>query len=238
MLLPVLISGFTLGAARSLHCVGMCGPLSLALPIHHLSKIRKFISLLLYQFGRIVTYSTIGLIFGLAGRRIYISGYQQSFSIVMGLFVLSIALLYFIRKRTIHFSFLNQVYNAVQHLVAKLLKSANNSIGFFLLGMANGLLPCGMVYIAIAATMSFSSITESVSFMAMFGAGTLPTMMLVGYAGQMINPVWRRYFRSLVPVFISIMGVILILRGMNLGIPFISPELPMSPGLAVECHPN
>ena len=237
MVWPVLISGFTLGAAGSLHCVGMCGPLSLALPVHHLSGFHKFISLLLYQLGRIITYSIIGLLFGLAGRRIYISGYQQWFSIGMGILVLILAALYFIRNRAIHLSFLNRFYLLVQGIMVKLLKSSTNSFGFLLMGMANGLLPCGMVYIAIASTLSFSGVLESVSFMAMFGAGTLPAMMLVGYAGQLMHPSLRSSFRKLVPVFISLMGVVLILRGMNLGIPFISPELPMSPGSAVVCHP-
>lgn len=237
MMWPVMIAGFTLGAAGSLHCVGMCGPLSLALPVHHLSGIHRFISLLLYQLGRIITYSFIGLVFGLAGRRIYISGYQQWFSIGMGILVLILALLYFISKRAVHLSFLNRFYILVQSLLVRLLKSSTNSFGFLLMGMANGLLPCGMVYIAIASALSFSGVTESVSFMAMFGAGTLPAMMLIGYAGQLIKPGWRSSFRKLVPVFISLMGVVLILRGLNLGIPFISPELPMSPGDAVVCHP-
>ena len=232
-----MITGFTLGAAGSLHCVGMCGPLSLALPTARLSKTKKFISLLAYQFGRIITYSIIGLVFGLAGRSIYIAGYQQGFSIVMGVLVLTLALLYFIQKRTIHLSFLNRFYQSVQTIIIRLLKSSKGASGFLLMGMANGLLPCGMVYIALAATLSLSQISESVLFMALFGAGTLPAMMIVGYAGQLIKPDIRRYFQKAVPVFIAMMGVVLILRGMNLGIPFISPELPASVAATVNCHP-
>jgi uncharacterized protein len=237
MLWPVLISGFTLGAAGSLHCVGMCGPLSLALPVHHLSKAQKFFSLLLYQLGRIITYSAIGLLFGLAGRSIYIAGYQQWFSIIMGTIVLSLAVLYFIKRRTVHLQFLNRFYYFVQQRISKLLQSSAGTFSFLLLGMANGLLPCGMIYIALATTLSFTEISQSVSFMAMFGAGTLPAMMLVGYAGQLFKPAWRNNVRKLVPVFISLMGVLLILRGMNLGIPFISPGLPAAPSEMVICHP-
>ena len=237
MLWPVLISGFTLGAAGSLHCVGMCGPLSLALPVHHLSKAQKFFSLLLYQLGRILTYSVIGLLFGLAGRRIYIAGYQQLFSISMGIIILSLAVLYFVQQRTVHLKFLNRFYFFIQQQISKLLKSSAGPYSFLLMGMANGLLPCGMIYIALATTLSFTEVSQSVSFMAMFGAGTLPAMMLVGYAGQMINPGWRSYLRKAVPVFISLMGVLLILRGMNLGIPFISPELSSFAGETVVCHP-
>lgn len=237
MLAAAMIAGFTLGAAGSLHCIGMCGPLSLALPTQHLSTSKKFFQLLAYQLGRIVTYSFIGLIFGFAGRRLYISGYQQWFSIVMGSLILVLAALYFIQKNTFHLSFLNRFYAGVQKLIASLLKKAVGSFSFFLLGLANGLLPCGMVYIAIAATLSFTQIIESVSFMALFGAGTLPAMMLVGFAGHFIKPTVRNSLRQIVPVFISIMGILLILRGLNLGIPFISPEMPSSPGQAVICHP-
>ncbi|OSZ77081.1 hypothetical protein CAP36_11710 [Chitinophagaceae bacterium IBVUCB2] len=237
MLWPVLISGFVLGAAGSLHCIGMCGPLSLALPIHHLSNIRKFFSLLLYQLGRIITYSAIGLLFGLAGRRIYIAGYQQYFSIVMGILVLGLSVMYFMRHTTIHLKFLNRFYFFVQRQIAILLKSATRPSGFLLMGMANGLLPCGMIYIALAATLSFTEIFQSVAFMAMFGAGTLPAMMLAGFAGQMIKPGWRISMQKMIPVFISAMGILLVLRGMNLGIPFISPELQQSAADPIICRP-
>lgn len=237
MLWPVMIAGFALGAAGSLHCVGMCGPLSLALPVHHFAKAQKIFALSLYQLGRIITYSVIGLLFGLAGRRIYISGYQQWFSIIMGAIILSLAALYFFRKWSARPVFLNGFYRRVQSLITGILKSSPGTFSFLFLGFANGLLPCGMVYIAIASSLSFSNLSESVSFMAMFGAGTAPAMMLVGYAGQLISPAWRSNLRKLTPVFMSLMGALLILRGLNLGIPFISPELPQSPGSAEICHP-
>lgn len=237
MLWPVIIAGFTLGAAGSLHCAGMCGPLSLALPVQHFSSIQKFLALLLYQAGRMITYSVIGLLFGLAGRQIFISGYQQWFSIGMGILVLLLAALYFIQKKSIRLSFLSPFYQSVQRIIMRILKSSTSVVSFLLLGMANGLLPCGMVYIALATSLSFAEIGESILFMAMFGAGTLPVMMFIGYAGVLIKPEFRTAFRRMTPVFISLMGVILILRGLNLGIPFLSPELPQSPGAALECNP-
>lgn len=234
---PIILSGFTLGAAGSLHCAGMCGPLSLALPVRHLSPANKFLSLFLYQAGRVITYSMAGLIFGLAGRQLFIAGYQQGFSIAMGILVLLTALLYFLQKNRLHAGFLRPFYQSVQGTIVRILNSSPRVYSFLLLGMANGLLPCGMVYIALATSLSFSQTTESVLFMAMFGAGTLPAMLFIGYAGVMIRPEMRSVFRKLTPVFISIMGVLLILRGLNLGIPFLSPELPQSPGVAVDCVP-
>lgn len=233
----IAITGFTLGAAGSLHCIGMCGPLSLALPVQHFSKTGKLAALLLYQFGRILTYTAIGLLFGLAGRMIYVAGYQQLFSIIMGSLILLLAILYFLHKSHFRIPLLNRFYQGVQQLIIRILKSSTSLLSFLLLGMANGLLPCGMVYIALATSLSFSGLGESAGFMATFGAGTLPAMMLVGYAGMMIRPELRTGFRKLVPVFITLMGVILILRGLNLGIPYLSPELPHSPGGSIDCHP-
>jgi sulfite exporter TauE/SafE len=179
----------------------------------------------------------LGLIIGLAGRRIYIAGYQQVFSIAMGIVVLGLAVIYFLQKRSVNIPLFNRFYLKVQQVIGSLLKSSKGLAGFLLIGMANGLLPCGMVYIAIASVLSFTEIGESAAFMAMFGAGTLPAMMLVAYAGQMMKPAIRLSMRKAVPVLVSLVGIILILRGLNLGIPFISPELPGAPGESVICHP-
>lgn len=235
-MISILIAGFTLGFAGSLHCVGMCGPLSLALPTWHLRGPAKFLSLLLYQFGRIITYSMMGLVFGLAGRGIYIAGIQQWFSIVLGLLVLLMAAMYFVQQGHVQLSLLNRFYQWVSRLIGNVIKTNPGLSGFLLLGMANGLLPCGMVYIALAATLSFYKVYHAVGFMAFFGAGTLPAMMLVGYGGQMIHPGLKRLFRKSIPFFITATGIILILRGLNLGISFISPVLPSPAGQAVICH--
>lgn len=232
-----IIAGFTLGAAGSLHCMGMCGPLSLALPTHHLSPVHKFLSLLLYQLGRIITYSSAGVLIGLAGHRIYLAGYQQWFSVSMGIIIVFSAILYFLKKQLIHISYLNRFYLGVQGLIVRLLRSSTSTGGFLLLGMANGLLPCGMVYIALASTLSFATVTESGLFMGMFGAGTLPAMMLVAYAGQAVKYETRQLLRKAVPFFVLGMGLLLILRGLNLGVPYISPQLPGAAGQAVICHP-
>ncbi len=235
-MISILIAGFTLGFAGSLHCVGMCGPLSLALPAWHLRGPAKFLSLLLYQFGRIITYAVLGLIFGLAGRGIYIAGIQQWLSITLGLLVLLMAAMYFVKQGNIHLAFLNRFYQGVSKLIGRVIKSNPGFSAFLLLGMANGLLPCGMVYIALAATLSFYTVYHAVGFMSFFGAGTLPAMMLVGYGGQMINPGLKRLFRKSIPFFITATGIILILRGLNLGIAFISPVLPTPAGQAIICH--
>lgn len=237
MVAGAMIAGFTLGAAGSLHCIGMCGPLSLALPTHQLSPGNKFLSLLLYQIGRIITYSTIGLLFGLAGHRLYLAGYQQKLSITLGALILLFSVYHFLQKKTIRLSFLNERYKMVLKLISRVLKFVKGPSSFLFLGMANGLLPCGMVYVALAGIFTFTTLKDSVVYMAMFGAGTLPAMMLVAYAGQFVKPRIRSSVRKIVPVFITLMGLLLIFRGLNLGIPFLSPALPVSPEQAAICHP-
>ena len=237
MLWTIIIAGFSLGAVSSLHCVGMCGPLALALPVHHLSKSQQLISLFLYQLGRIITYSLFGLVFGLAGRTIYMAGIQQWFSIAMGVVVLLLVVLYWVYKNPLHPSVFKKLFNSVQSYMMKAFHSRKSAGGFLLLGMANGFLPCAMVYVAIAGALTTTQVSHGVMFMAMFGAGTLPAMMIIGYFGRMVSLPVRNMFRKSIPVFMTIMAVVLILRGMNLGIPFISPVLQGPAVEAVVCHP-
>jgi uncharacterized protein len=237
MLWAAIIAGFSLGAVSSLHCVGMCGPLALALPVHHLSKVQQLVSLFLYQLGRIITYSSLGLVFGLAGRKIYLAGFQQWFSIIMGITVLVLVILYSVYKNPLQPALFKKMFSAVQSYMMKAFRSKKNSAGFLLLGMANGLLPCAMVYVAIAGALTSTQVSYSVLFMAMFGAGTLPAMMIIGYFGRMISLPVRNMFKKSIPVFMTIMAIVLILRGMNLGIPFISPMLHGPVGEAIICRP-
>ena len=236
MLWPFIIGGLSLGAVSSLHCVGMCGPLAMALPVHHLSKTQKFISLFLYQLGRMITYSSLGLIFGLAGRRIYLAGFQQWFSILMGILILVLTILYWVYKNPLQPVFIKKVYGRLQSAMINILRSPKNGSSFLLMGIANGLLPCGMVYVAIAGALTTAEVSHSIIFMAMFGAGTLPAMMMISYFGQLISMPVRQNMRKILPYFMTLMAIILILRGLNLGIPFISPELQGARGTIINCH--
>ncbi|HEX5025630.1 MAG TPA: sulfite exporter TauE/SafE family protein, partial [Agriterribacter sp.] len=219
----------------SLHCVGMCGPLALMLPVHHLTNVKRFTALLLYQLGRIVTYSLLGLVFGLAGRRIYIAGFQQWFSIGMGILIVVILIAYYGYHKNIQPPFVSKLNTRVQKFIIVILQSRKTTFSFLLLGMANGLLPCGMVYVAIAGALTTSAITNGVLLMAMFGAGTAPAMMMVSYLGTSPGTQLRHAFRKIIPIGVAVMAVFLILRGMNLGIPFVSPVLQSKPGTPVEC---
>ncbi|ODT52746.1 MAG: hypothetical protein ABS68_07605 [Niastella sp. SCN 39-18] len=231
-----IAGGFVLGFFSSMHCVGMCGPLAMALPVHHLSHLKRFTVLLLYQFGRIVTYASLGLLFGFAGRHIYIAGFQQWFSIGIGILIFVLLILYYFYKKNVQPPFMLTFYKKIQGVIIALLQSKKNLFSYLLIGMANGMLPCGMVYVAIAAALTSTAIDQSVWFMMMFGLGTLPAMMAIGYFGTSLSFNVRAAMRKAVPYGIALMAMVLILRGMNLGIPFISPVLQSAPGVAAECH--
>jgi len=233
-MIQVIVTGFVLGLISSFHCVGMCGPLALSLPIHHLSKPQQVFAISLYNIGRVITYSLIGLLFGLAGRTIYLAGFQQWFSILLGVLMLLLTIQYFFAGNALHPKWLSGLYGRVQQLMMRVLQSKNRG-AYLLLGMANGLLPCGMVYLAIAGALSTTELTNSVFFMSFFGLGTLPAMFILGFLGIKVNLITRQHLRKLVPNVAAIMAVLLILRGLNLGIPFISPVLADRPHAAIVC---
>jgi len=224
-----------LGTVSSFHCVGMCGPLALALPVQHLAGFRKSMSLLLYHLGRITMYAGFGLFFGLAGRGLYIAGFQQWFSIGLGLFLIFLLIQYIVYKNFPQPAFIQNIYQKIQHQMIRLWKLPTKG-SFLLLGMANGLLPCGMVYLAIAGALNASQVKSGVLFMVFFGLGTLPPLFALSYFGSMFKLAFRNKIRQLTPYIVAGMAIVLILRGLNLGIPYISPLLGAARTPAVICH--
>lgn len=220
-----LLAALTLGFLGSFHCVGMCGPIALALPLNGENTARRAAGALLYNAGRIVTYSLFGVLFGLLGKGFVIAGYQQALSIGLGALILLSLILSKVKgpsnhMTTIMFSFLSKI----KFSLGKLLKSKNYTSVFWI-GMLNGLLPCGLVYVGVAGAIATGSAVNGALFMAFFGLGTFPAMFLVSMISHTIGTGVRNKIRKVVPVMVGLMACVLILRGMNLGIPYISPEL-------------
>lgn len=234
-MLEAIISGAALGIVSSFHCVGMCGPIAFSLPLQHLNGIQRQIGLVLYNAGRISTYVVLGALFGALGRTFYMGGWQQWFSIILGIIVLLFGTWPFFQSRYFKFQWVDKFQQKVQNWIGYFLQRGGLTSMFFL-GAANGLLPCGMVYVAITGAMAAGSVDGGMLFMAGFGLGTFPAMFLIGSLGFFISIKTRMFMRRGVPYFVAAMGIILILRGLNLNIPFISPVLqPLSDG-AVSCH--
>ncbi len=214
-------TAFMLGLAGSLHCAGMCGPLALALP-HPGGGARGFVaSRLAYNAGRIVTYSALGLVFGLLGRTLALAGIQRWLSVGAGSLML-LGLLFSTRLGAG-----TPAVRAVLRLKATfgslLRRRSLGSLG--LLGLLNGLLPCGLVYAACAGATATGGLLSGLAYMACFGLGTLPLMLGIGLTGRAFSPALRFRLQQLVPASLALVALLLILRGLSLGIPYVSPVL-------------
>lgn len=232
MTIAILISALMLGLASSLHCVGMCGPLIMSVPVQHLPNGKKLTGILLYQIGRIAVYGFLGLIAGIVGWRIYVAGWQQVFSIVMGVLILLMLTGHFFLNKLHGANWLNQ---KVTKLMSWSLKQHSYS-GMLIMGVANGLLPCGMVYIAITGAMATGSISGAVLFMFIFGLGTLPALLSLALWGSKLSWQTRQSMRRLVPYVVGLTAILLIIRGLNLNIPYISPFISERSIDTVSCH--
>ncbi|MBS1565615.1 MAG: sulfite exporter TauE/SafE family protein [Bacteroidetes bacterium] len=229
------LAGFSLGLLGSLHCVGMCGPLALSLPVRHLSRGRQVIAILLYNTGRVITYTILGALFGWAGRGLSLAGFQQWLSIVLGVTIL---LSMTVRFRTGRVPvWIKPFYRWVERCTGSAFRllTRSSSLSVYLLpGLLNGLLPCGMIYLGIAAAISMRDAVTASVWMGGFGMGTLPAMLLLGVFGLRISLPVRQQLRRAMPVLAMLMAVALILRGLNLGIPYLSPA--MDSGGVLSCH--
>ncbi|MCW3114834.1 MAG: sulfite exporter TauE/SafE family protein [Segetibacter sp.] len=227
MTLQLFISALVLGGISSFHCVGMCGAFAFSIPTDNLSHTRKVYAILLYNIGRITTYSIFGLLFGLLGRQISVAGFQQWFSITAGIIVLMVVIQSFFKKPVFHLPGYNKASSLIVKLIARFVGKPSLS-SIYLLGVSNGLLPCGLVYMAITGALAAGTVSAATGFMAAYGLGTLPAMFLLSYFRFMVGIAVRNTIRRAVPFVVAAMGVLLILRGMNLNIPYISPAISSS----------
>ncbi len=218
------ITALVVGFLGSLHCIGMCGPIAVALPVPNSSNISFITGRLLYNVGRVVSYAMLGAIFGLLGSRIVLFGYQQGLSIALGVMIILFVLLP--TKWKYKFSALapvQKIINPLKLSIGKLFKQSSFS-SLFLIGFLNGFLPCGFVYIGLAGAMAAGNAISGMGVMMMFGIGTIPAMFAVSVFGKYITINIRRKLTKVIPVLAVLLAVIFILRGLNLGIPYLSPK--------------
>jgi sulfite exporter TauE/SafE len=212
---------FALGMLGSLHCAAMCGPLMLALPAPPGGAARFISGRILYQLGRIMTYGLLGLVVGIVGRSLFLIGLQRWFSIALGLAVL--AGFFISTKISLSTPVVRMVGGLKKAMSSQMQKKDFRSL--LLLGMLNGLLPCGLVYVALATAAAAGGIGSGLGYMAVFGLGTLPAMLSISLWGKLVPGSLRWSLRRLIPFGVCGLAVLLILRGMALGIPYLSPDL-------------
>ncbi len=233
----MLWSAFILGLLGSFHCVGMCGPIAFMLPVDRSNSVKKISQITTYHIGRLLAYSTIGLIFGLIGKNLYIFGLQQQLSICIGVLMIVVVLLPYKTFSKYNLSKpLHKVISKVKNELGSALKKKTADT-FLTIGFLNGFLPCGLVYMAVFGSLVSSTITQGAMYMALFGLGTIPLMTSAIYLGKFLNTTIKQRIQKAIPVFVVIIGVLFILRGLGLGIPYISPTpvVEMVSG-NINCH--
>jgi len=229
------ITGLALGFASSFHCVGMCGPIALAVPVNRNNKLSHALSLIFYHLGKTTTYVLIGMASGVIGKIFYINGLQQILSILLGVIILlAVILPYFIAPQLYTPKFLQKAYQQLRQTFSEIL-SKRSLQAIFGIGLLNGLLPCGMVYMAAAGSAATGNLFNGAIFMVGFGLATAPALLALQVFGFFKNQGFRMLLRKSYPVILTSMAILLILRGLNLGIPYISPSIHHSSGVAT-CH--
>ena len=223
-------TAFILGLVGSLHCAGMCGPLALALPPAGDTAPGYVVGRIAYNLGRIVTYCLLGVLFGLAGWTFLQAGVQRWVSIALGVTLL---LGLFASRKLVQWNPVALVVGQLKSRMAGLLRQRSFA-SLAVLGLLNGLLPCGLVYASCAAAATTGSILAGAQYMAVFGAGTVPMMLAISLSGKLVPISLRLKLRKAIPVCLFLLGSLLILRGMSLGIPYLSPD--MSGSGAACCH--
>lgn len=229
-----IVAGFLLGAAGSLHCAGMCGPIAAALPGDHRMRLSYTLGRIAYLLGKLLTYMALGAIVGAGIGAITLSTYASTVSIVAGALMIVTAVLQIFW----HVSLLPQqvVMRFTSPLRSKLqaLLSSHRLVAFTGIGMLNGLLPCGLVMSALFGSAAQGSVWDAALFMAAFGLGTSPMVGAIALSGTMLSRRIKSYHLVLPAMAIGI-GALLIVRGMHLGIPMISPSKPVTERSATCC---
>jgi sulfite exporter TauE/SafE len=219
--MELLYTALILGLMGSFHCAGMCGPIALSLPLKGKSGVEKLIGGLLYNSGRTLMYGVMGGVFGLIGQGFQLLGFQRWISIAMGaILVLSVMLPMMFKN--VNFKYYNFFTGHIRKGIQRLF-SMRSYGGLFLIGMLNSLLPCGLVYMAIAGSIAMGNVYYGIFYMLLFGLGTIPMMLGINLLGNAISGSLRNRINKAIPYMVMFIGVIFIFRGLCLGIPFLSP---------------
>ena len=219
-----LWTAFIVGLVGSAHCAGMCGPIALALPLKSENWYTRAGGGLVYNSGRIITYMVLGAVFGLLGKGLHMAGFQLWASVVIGILMITMVVVPLIFRKLPSLGNVFEGYSVRLISVFRNMFHKGDTKSLFGIGLLNGILPCGLVYVAVAGAINTGDVVSAIAYMALFGAGTIPVMLAVSLAGTMISLKLRIFANKLSPYVIVLLGVLFILRGLSLGIPYISPK--------------
>jgi uncharacterized protein len=220
----MLYSAFIFGLISSFHCIGMCGPIAMMLPVERNNPVKKTLQIITYQLGRLTAYGSIGLLFGLLGKGFFLAGIQQQLSVFIGIAMILIIL---IPERIFaRYNFSKPVYRWISKMKQSLGSHFKNKSfkSLYIIGLLNGFLPCGMVYVALFGAIAMQSASYGVFYMMLFGLGTVPLMSSVVYMNSFLTVRMRNKIQKVIPYVGVAIGILFILRGLGLGIPYVSPS--------------
>ncbi len=219
----MLYSAFIFGLISSLHCIGMCGPIALMIPVDRTNPAKKTTQIITYHLGRLTAYASIGLVFGLVGKGFFLAGIQQRLSVFIG--VAMIITILTPERVLANYNFSKPVYRLISKIKSSLGKQFKNKSyqSLFTIGLLNGFLPCGMVYVALFGAIAMQNVSFGILYMLLFGIGTIPMMSSVTYLNSIMTVSFRNKIQKAIPYVGVIIGILFILRGLGLGIPYVSP---------------
>lgn len=209
---------FMIGLLGSIHCVGMCGPLAFAVPTLQKGWGYLVLNKLSYQAGRIISYCLLGVVIGLLGRQIWLAGIQQGVSILSGILIIIAAC-----SRLFKFSAGNPNSVLLQPFNKLFGYALKHKANHLIIGMINGFLPCGFVYMAMAGALNTGSMNTAVIYMFWYGLGTLPLMFVAGISVGFTTAIFRKKINRYVPYLMICLGIWFVMRGAELNIPYLSP---------------
>ena len=234
----LILTAIVFGFLGSLHCLGMCGPIAFLLPVDRENNWRKIGQLALYHGGRLMAYGIIGLLFGFLGKGLALFGIQQKLSIAVG--VIMVVLVLWPRRSAKANKLAAPVYRLIGKVKSKLgtelkKKSADT---FLTIGFLNGFLPCGLVYMATLGAVAMGSTLQAGLYMLLFGVGTIPLMTTVVFSSKWLKGPIKAKVKKAIPIFVILVGLLFIVRGLGLGIPYVSPKISQNDVATakIECH--
>lgn len=219
------LTAITIGLMGSLHCVGMCGPIAMAVPLNNQKTGYRMLGSFNYLFGKSLTYSLLGLFSGAFAKVIELTGFQRYMSLFTGIIILLIFFGQRLEGRNTGLDRINFKWvSLLKQQFSKFLQE-KNLMSAFLIGIINGVLPCGLVYIALAGAVGAGGWWQSMLYMFLFGITTTPFMFLLMIYKNTLSLSLRGFFTKAIPAFTLTLALLLIIRGMNLGIPYFSPKV-------------
>ncbi len=223
--MEMLTMAFLIGLLGNLHCIGMCGPIALIIPLSTTNRLGRLVGTMIYNSGRVLSYMSIGFLFGLFGTGLRMADMLQWTSITIGLIlILSVIAPAFLSRVNPFTSITSSFGQSITKRLTRQFNDGSNA-SLFTIGLFNGLLPCGMVMTAGLASVPFGGVIDSIIFMLFFGLGTLPVMTILPMISHKISASVRTRMQRFVPYLLFLFGLLFIVRGLNLGIPYLSPKI-------------